>query len=54
MKMSPKSAFNLAKNLLGEMGKLPSDAVDEDAIKNFRERTEDFKKKFLSDNGTRD
>ena len=54
LKMSPESAFNLAKNLLGEMGKLPSEAVDEDAIKKFREGTEDFKKKFLSDNGARD
>jgi len=52
--MSPKSAFNLAKSVLGEMGKLPREAVDEDVIKKFRERTEGFKKKFLSDNGDRD
>ena len=54
LKMSPESAFNLAKYLLEEMGKLPSEAVDEDVIKKFRDRTEDFKKKFLSDNGDRD
>ena len=54
LKMPPASAFKLAKNLLAEMGKLPWEAVDEEVIKEFREGTEGFKKKFLGDNGDRD
>ena len=54
LKMSPASAFKLAQNVLGEMGKIPKGAIDEEVIKAFRERTEGFKKKFLSDNGDRD
>lgn len=54
LKMPPTSTFKLAQSLLAEMGKLPREAVDEEVIKAFRERTEGFKKKFLSDNGDRD
>lgn len=50
LRMPPVSAFNLASGLIGEMGKLPREAVDEKVIKKFREETESFKKKFLGDN----
>jgi hypothetical protein len=54
LRMSPASAFTLVQRLVGEIGKLPREAVDEEVIKAFREETEGFKKKFLSDNGGRD
>jgi hypothetical protein len=54
LRMPPESAFNLARGLISEMGKLPKEAVDEKVIKKFKEKTENFKKKFLSDNGDRD
>jgi len=50
LRMPPVSAFNLARGLIREMGKLPREAVDENVIKRFREETEGFKKKFLGDN----
>ena len=54
LRMHPESAFNLASDLIREMGKLPEEAVDEKVIKIFREETESFKKKFLSGNGDMD
>ena len=54
LRMHPASAFNLARGLIREMGKLPEKAVDEKVIKRFREETEGFRKKFLGDNGDRD
>jgi hypothetical protein len=54
LRTSPESAFDLARRLIREMGKLPKEAVDETVIKKFKEKTENFKKKFLSDNGDRD
>ena len=54
LKMRPRSAFVLVKRLIREMGKFPMEAVDEKVIKAFREETEGFKKKFLSDNDDRD
>ena len=54
LKMSPRSAFTLVKHLIMEMEKFPMEAVDEEVIKVFREETEGFKKKFLSDNDDRD
>ena len=54
LKMPPASAFNLAQNLLEGMEKIPKEAIDEEVIKVFRERTEGFKKKFLSGDDDRD
>lgn len=54
LRMPPGSAFNLASDLIREMGKLPEEAVDEKVIKRFREETESFRKKFLSGNGDMD
>jgi hypothetical protein len=50
LRMHPRSAFILAKRLIREMGKFPMEAVDEEVIKAFREGTEGFNRKFLSNN----
>ena len=54
LKMPIRSAFILLQRLAMEMEKIPRDDVDEEVITAFREGTEGFKKKFLSDNGGRD
>lgn len=47
LRMPPHSAFDLAQALVKEMGKLPKESVDMEIIEEFRDETEDFKKKFL-------
>jgi hypothetical protein len=54
LRMRPASAFILVKRVIKEMGKLPREAVDEEVIKAFREETDGFNRKFLSENDDRD